>query len=98
MPHAGADLAGECLRLAVKERYQAEDISSVVYALVDGLGIHLLELKTESHVLTYVHVRIQSVRLEHHADVAVNRRNIVHELSADHELAVIPEFGGLCML
>ena len=79
---------GKSLGLTVEEMLDVEDAGSFLNALVDlGLG-GLAELKTESHVIINSHVRIQSVVLEYHGDVAILGSNIVYELIADVEFAV----------
>ena len=80
--------AGKSLGLTVEEMLDIEDAGSFLNALVDlGLG-GLAELKTESHVVIYGHVRIQGVVLEYHGDVAILGSYVVNEFVADVKLAV----------
>ena len=45
------------------------------------------QLQREGHVLAHRHVRVERVVLEHHGDVAVLRRHVVHHAAADRDLA-----------
>ena len=70
-----------------------EDVSDVKYAggfldaALDLLLRSLAELQAERHVVEHRHVRVQSVVLEHHRDVAVLRSDVVDQLVADEEFA-----------
>ncbi len=80
--------AGERTRLAVEQRLEVEDARRVLDARVD-LGLrHLLDAQAEGDVLVDVEVRIERVALEHHGDVAVARRHVVHHAVADHDAAL----------
>ena len=77
---------GERLGLSVQQRLETQDLGGAHHPLVDVLLVHLLELQTEGHVLVDVHVGIEGVGLEHHADVALYRRHVVHVATADGQL------------
>ena len=79
--------AGKSLRLSVKELVKVKDLSSFFDLLLDLFLRNLAKLKTECHVIKNCHMRIQSVVLEDHRDIAVLRLYIVHELAVDLELA-----------
>ena len=80
--------AGEGLRLAFEVVADAEDIRGLQHALVD-LGLReLAELEAEREVFIDRHVRIEGVVLKHHGDVAILRRDVVHDAFADPDLAV----------
>ncbi len=70
---------GQSLRLTVKQVLDLQDLSSLTNALVDLVLGHLAQLQAERHVLVNGHVRVQSVVLEHHGDVAVLRGNVVDQ-------------------
>ena len=55
---------------------------------VDLRLVDLRQLEREAHVLAHGHVRVERVVLEHHRDVAVLRRLVVHHLVADPQLAL----------
>ena len=77
----------QSLRLTVEQVLDLQDLSSLADALVDLVLGHLAQLQTESHVLVNGHVRVQSVVLEDHRDVAVFRGNVVDQTVADVHLA-----------
>jgi hypothetical protein len=53
---------------------------------LDLAARHLGEPQAERHVLEDGHVRVQRVRLEHHRDAALRRRQVIDALSADPQL------------
>ncbi|MNI78617.1 hypothetical protein D3C73_1350060 [compost metagenome] len=67
--------------------FDIESLGSGTNASVNVGFLELAQLQTECHVLVYVHVRVQSVRLEYHRDVAILRSNVIHETVADVQLA-----------
>ena len=79
---------GQSLRLSVKQVGDVEDTSGLFDLSLDLLLRGLAELQTERHVVKHRHMRIQSVVLEHHRDIAVLRSYVVYELVADEELAL----------
>ena len=79
--------AGQSLRLPVEQVGDVEDAGGFFYAALDLILGGLAELQAESHVLEDSHVRIQSVVLEHHCDIAVLRSNVVDQTVADVQLA-----------
>ena len=79
--------ARKSLRLTVEQVGNVENTGSLFNSALDFLLGNLAELKTEGHVAENGHVRIKSVVLEHHGDVAVLRSNVVYETVAYVELA-----------
>jgi hypothetical protein len=79
---------GESLRLSVEEVLDLEDLSSFLNTALDLITSYLTELKTESHVIEYCHVRIQSVVLENHRDITVLRENVIDETIVDVDLTL----------
>ncbi len=77
-----------CTRLAIQQRLDVQDACRLVDAALDlGLG-EFPQLQPERHVVEHAHVRIERVVLEHHRDVAIARRHVVHDVAADPDLAV----------
>ena len=74
------------LRLAVQELGDLEDLRGFLHTTIDLVLRHLAQLQAERHVVVHRHVRIQRVVLEHHRDVPILRRNVVHDLVTDRHL------------
>jgi hypothetical protein len=53
---------------------------------ISSFGV-FLQLQAERDVLEHAHVRVERVVLEHHGDVAVLRRHVVHDVATDRDLA-----------
>ena len=110
MPHqrppqrdALALAAGQRGRLAIEQRLQLQHRCRLAHARGD-LGLAgAAQFQAETQVLGHAHVRIQRVALEHHRDVAILRRDLVHHAVADTQLAAAdrlqardhPQQGGL---
>ena len=78
--------SGELSRLAVEVAVEVEDPGGVDHRLVDLLLRGLAQLQPECHVVAHAHVRIESVALEDHGDVAIARGQVVHDAIADAHL------------
>src|SRR5205814_3402568 len=85
--YALALTAGELARLATEVIPDAEDVGRLLYALGDVRAADPPHLQAEGHVVVHAHVRVERVVLEHHGDVAVHRRQIVHHPAVDADLA-----------
>ena len=79
---------GQSLRTTVQKVGDVEDTGSFLNAALDLLLGSLAELQTECHVIKHGHVRIQSVVLEHHRDIAILGSYVVNQLVADEQLAL----------
>ena len=86
--HPLALTAGERARLAVEERLEVEDPRRLLHALVDLRLLLLPETQAEGDVVVDGQVRVERVALEHHRDVPVARRDLVHDPVADPDLAL----------
>ena len=78
--------AGKRLGLALQQMLQVKNLRCFVDALVDFIFGNIAQCQTEGDVLIHGHMRIQSIVLEDHGDVAIFRRNIVDEAVSDIEL------------
>ncbi len=67
------------------------DLQHVRHAVDDLrlLGLrHLADTEAERDIVAHRHGRIQRVRLEHHCDIAIFRRQVVHLLAVDLDLTL----------
>ncbi|MMZ65271.1 hypothetical protein D1872_276680 [compost metagenome] len=74
---------GKRLWFTIKQVLDIENLSGFTNALIDFFLLHFAQFQTERHVLVYVHMRIQSVGLEYHRDIAVFRSYVVHDAVPD---------------
>ena len=79
--------AGERLRLAVEQAFDLQDLRRPLHRRFDCAALGAAHPQAESEVLAHRHVRIERVVLEHHRDVALARRHVVHDLAVDDDLA-----------
>ena len=85
--HALALAARELARIAVEQVGEPEDLGRRPHPRGD-LGLRrVLQHQREGHVVGDRQVRVERVVLEHHRDVALLRRQVVHHPVADHDLA-----------
>ena len=74
-------------RLLLQPLVEVEDARRLVHLAADVLLTHLLHPEREGDVLEDGHVRVERVALEHHGDAALHRRQVVHPLSVDDDVA-----------
>ena len=84
--------AGELARLAVEQRLDAQHGGRLTHAARDLVLRVAAHLQAEGHVVEHGLVRIERIVLEHHGDVALHRRQVVHHALAD------PHFAGSDLL
>jgi len=72
---AARELAG----IALEQLAEAEDVGRPLHPLGDQCAVRLPQLQAEGHVVVDGLVRVERVVLEHHGDVAVARRHVVHD-------------------
>ena len=70
--------AGERLRLTVEVLGDIEDLGGLTDLAVDLRLGHPPQLQTKGHILVHRHVGVKSVALEHHGNVSILGRQIVH--------------------
>ena len=79
--------AGQLSGLAVQKVAQVKDFRGLL-DLAGDLGLlHLRQGERERDVLPHGHVRVERIGLEHHRDVTVLGRLVVHPFAADAQLA-----------
>jgi hypothetical protein len=86
--HPLALATGQIGRLALQVLLEIQDLGRLGHLLIDRGLVDLGQLEREAHVVAHRHVRIQRVVLEHHRDVPVARRQIVHPIPADDQVAL----------
>ena len=79
---------GQLLRLAGEVRREIEEPRRPRDALIDDVLRRLPQPQAEGDVVRDGEVRVQRVVLEHHRDVPVLRRELVHDPVADRDRAV----------
>jgi hypothetical protein len=85
--HALALAAAERGRPAVEHVVDAQQLGGVGHAALDVRFRRAAQAQPEGHVLVQRLVRVERVVLEHHRDVAVARRQLVHALAFDTHFA-----------
>ena len=80
---------GQSLRLAVEVLGQVENLSGLLDALANLVLRSAGDLQGEAHVVGNGHVRVQSVVLEHHCDVAVLRLHRGDILATNEDAALV---------
>ena len=83
---------GQSLRLTIEVLGQVEDLGGLLDALADLVLRGAGDLQSEAHVVGDGHVRVQSVVLEHHGDVAILRLHGGDILATDEDAALVDLF------
>ena len=78
--------ARQCFGLTVEVVGEVQQAGGFFHALADFFLVHLGELQREAHVFGHGHVRVESVVLEDHGDVAVFRIGHGDVIVADQNL------------
>ena len=64
---------------------QVENLGCVMHFLVNFILRRLSQFQTESHIVIYRHMWIQSIVLEYHSDISVLWFNVINQLIVDVE-------------
>src|SRR6185312_530733 len=83
---------GECLRLTGQVRLEVEELCRLENAAGALVLVDASDLQGEAHVLCNSHVRVESVVLEDHRDVAILRGNVGDVTVADEDVALVDLF------
>ena len=78
--------AGKSLWLTVQQMLQVENLGCVMHFLVNFILRRLSQFQTESHIVIYRHMWIQSIVLEYHGDISVLWFNVINQLIVDVKL------------
>src|SRR5215831_18895264 len=78
--------ARQLARPALVEPLQAQQRRRLAHALRDHLACKARHLEREGQIAAHVHVRVERIALEHHGDVALARRTILHRLPVDPDV------------
>jgi hypothetical protein len=75
------------MRFAGEKWQQAKSPRHVLDAPRDLVGSDVAPAQTEGQIVAHTHMRVERVRLEHHGDVAIFGRDLVHDPAVDRDLA-----------
>lgn len=67
------------------------DLQGLRHAIDDLLLLvlrHFADVEAEGNVVAHAHGRVERIRLEHYRDLAILRRQVVHRLAVDHDVAL----------
>ena len=78
---------GEVFGLTLQQLIELQDARGFVHSAGDFWLFLFGELQAKAHVFRHAHVRVQGIALEHHADRALHRRQVVNALVADVQIA-----------
>ena len=78
--------------MALEQMLDGEHARGLAYLGVRPPGGRLARTQAEGDVFEHRHVRVQRVVLEHHRDVALARRLVVHEAAADRDAPLVGVF------
>ena len=85
--HALALATRQGARIAVKIGCQPQNSGSMIDLGTDGLFVHAAHLQGKAHIGRHGLVRVKRIVLEHHGNVTLGRRQVVHTIVADHHIA-----------
>ncbi len=71
------------LRLTIQKVGDLQHLSGLIHPPLNLRFIHLPKLQTKRHIVKHGHMRIQRIILEHHGNIAVLGRHIVHHPLTD---------------
>ncbi len=82
--YALALTTGKRFRLAIQQMAQLEYLGNLGDTLVNDVFLCAGQLEAERHIFCHREMGIERIGLEHHADAAIRRGDLIHSRVANH--------------
>ena len=79
--------AGQSFRFSVEILCDIEDFSDLFHLLIDLILRCIFQFQSKSEIIAHGHMRVQSVALENHGDIAVLRFHIIDKFPIDPQFS-----------